>query len=453
LSADAPTVVRSRRVATPEGVRPAAVHLRAGMIVRVAAWDDVSDTDVLHDVGELMVLPGLVDTHVHVNEPGRAEWEGFSTATRAAAAGGVTTLLDMPLNAIPATTSVAALQAKMAAADGRCTVDVGFIAGVVPGNVHELAPLRNAGAFAFKCFLAPSGVDEFPRVDEADLRAAFPVLAKLGAPLMVHAELPAYLRDGVAGHTGYAAYLASRPEEAERAAIDLLVRLMDWCRVPIHIVHVSSARGVEAIRAARARGLPLTAETCPHYLAFSAVDVPTRATEFKCAPPIREPVHRDALWQGLLDGDLDMIVSDHSPSPSTMKATGGDFFAAWGGIASLQLGLAAVWTAAEKRGIGLEKVIQWMGSAPAALVGLAKRKGHIAEGCDADLVVWDPDATFIVDPKRLFHRHPLTPYAGNRLHGVVSETYVRGRVVYRDGTFRAPRGVLLAAGPTPRPHA
>jgi allantoinase len=210
---------------------------------------------------------------------------------------------------------------------------------------------------------------------------------------------------------------------------------------------------VEAIRAARARGLPLTAETCPHYLACSAVDVPTRATEFKCAPPIREPVHRDALWQGLLDGDLDMIVSDHSPSPSTMKATGGDFFAAWGGIASLQLGLAAVWTAAEKRGIGLEKVIQWMGSAPAALVGLAKRKGHIAEGCDADLVVWDPDATFIVDPKRLFHRHPLTPYAGNRLHGVVSETYVRGRVVYRDGTFRAPRGVLLAAGPTPRPNA
>jgi allantoinase len=270
---------------------------------------------------------------------------------------------------------------------------------------------------------------------------------------MVHAELPAYLKDGTPGNTGYPAYLASRPPEAEKAAIDLVVRLMDWCRVPVHVVHVSSAQGVQAIRAARARGLPLTAETCPHYLAFTSVDIPTRATEFKCAPPIREPAHRDALWQGLLDGDLDMIVSDHSPAPSTMKATGGDFFAAWGGIASLQLGLAVVWTAAARRGIGVEQVIRWMAGAPAALVALDKRKGRIAEGCDADLVVWDPDAEFVVDPKRLYHRHPLTPYAGNRLHGVVTETFLRGRVVYRDGAFRAPRGVLLAAGPVPRSHA
>jgi allantoinase len=341
----------------------------------------------------------------------------------------------------------------MTAADGRCTIDVGFIGGVVPGNAHELAPLRGAGAFAFKCFLAPSGVDEFPRVDEADLRAAFPVLAKLGTPLMVHAELPAYLKDGTPGNSGYPAYLASRPPEAEKAAIDLVVRLMDWCRVPVHVVHVSSAQGVQAIRAARARGLPLTAETCPHYLAFTSVDVPTRATEFKCAPPIREPANRDALWQGLLDGDLDMIVSDHSPAPSTMKATGGDFFAAWGGIASLQLGLAVVWTAAARRGITVEQVIRWMAGAPAALVALDKRKGRIAEGCDADLVVWDPDAEFVVDPKRLYHRHPLTPYAGNRLRGVVTETFLRGRVVYRDGAFRAPRGVLLAAAPVPRSHA
>jgi allantoinase len=455
MSADAPTVVRSRRVVTPEGVRPAAVHIRAGMIMRVGAWDDVGDGDgdALHDVGELMVLPGLVDTHVHINEPGRTEWEGFSTATRAAAAGGVTTLLDMPLNAIPATTSVAALREKMTVADGKCTVDVGFIGGVVPGNTHELTPLRTAGAFAFKCFLSPSGVDEFPRVDEADLRAAFPVLAKLGTPLMVHAELPPYLKEGTPGNTGYPAYLASRPPEAEKAAIDLLVRLMDWCPVPVHVVHVSSAQGVQTIRAARARGLPLTAETCPHYLAFSAVDVPTRATEFKCAPPIREPVHRDALWQGLLDGDLDMIASDHSPAPSTMKATGGDFFAAWGGIASLQLGLAVVWTAAARRGIAVEQVVRWMGNAPAALVGLDKRKGRIVEGCDADLVVWDPEAEVVVDPKKLYHRHPLTPYAGNRLHGVVSETFLRGRVVYRGGAFRAPRGVMLAASPVSRTHA
>jgi allantoinase len=424
------------------------------MIDRVAEWDDVGDTDALHDVGERVVLPGLVDTHVHVNEPGRTEWEGFATATRAAAAGGVTTLLDMPLNAIPATTSVAALEAKMAAADGRCTVDVGFIGGVVPGNVHELAPLRKAGVFAFKCFLAPSGVDEFPRVDEADLRTAFPVLAKLGTPLMVHAELPAYLTSGrPGGNTGYASYLASRPAEAEGAAIDLLVRLVAWCRVPVHVVHVSSARGVAAIRSARARGLPLTAETCPHYLAFSAEEIPPRATEYKCAPPIREAAQRDALWQGLLDGDLDMIASDHSPAPPDMKASGGDFVAAWGGIASLQLGLAAVWTAAARRGIGMEKVIQWMSAAPAALVGLDRRKGRIAAGFDADLAIWDPEATFVVDPKRLYHRHPLTPYAGNLLRGIVSATYLRGRVVYRDASFRAPRAVLLAAGPISRQHA
>ena len=438
---------------TPDGVRPAAVHVRAGMIARVAEWEEVGDESGLLDVGELMLLPGLVDTHVHMNEPGRAEWEGVSTATRAAAAGGVTTLLDMPLNSIPATTSAAALQAKQTAIDGRCTVDVGFIGGVVPGNAHELTALRQAGVLAFKCFLAPSGVDEFPRVEEADLRTAFPVLAKLGVPLMVHAELPAFLKERTPGNTGYAAYLASRPAEAESGAIELLVRLMEWCPVRVHAVHVSSARGVAAIHQARARGLHITGETCPHYLVFAASDIPPRATEFKCAPPIREAVERDALWQGLIDGDLDMIVSDHSPAPPAMKTSGGDFFTAWGGIASIQLELSAVWTAASKRGVAVDRVVRWMSAAPAALVGLDRKKGRIAEGCDADLVVWDPDATFIVDPRKLYHRHPLTPYAGNRLRGVVSATYLRGRVVYRDASFRTPRGVLLAAGPIPRSHA
>lgn len=451
LSGEAPPVFRSRRVVTAEGERPAAVHVSDGTIRRVADWDDVPRGAAVEDVGDLVLMPGLVDTHVHMNEPGRTEWEGFESATRAAAAGGVTTLLDMPLNSVPATTSVVGLHAKRAAARGKCAVDVGFIGGVIPGNAHELAPLRSAGALAFKCFLVHSGVDEFPGVTERDLAEAFPVLATLGVPLMVHAEHPAHIVTPPAGGaTEYAPYLASRPPIAERAAIELLVRLVEWCRLPVHVVHLSSAEGLAAVRAARARGLPITAETCPHYLTFSAGEIAEGATEFKCAPPIRGGAERDALWQGLLGGDLGMVVSDHSPAPPEMKRVGGDFFAAWGGIASLQLGLPAVWTAGAGRGVGLLDLARWMGSGPAALVGLERRKGSIAAGRDADLVVFDPAAGFDVDPARLEHRHPVTPYAGRRLRGVVRATYLRGRLAYRDGAFAPPRGELLAA---PAPHS
>ena len=430
------------------------MHIRDGIIRRVADWDDVPRDAAVEDVGDLVVMPGLVDTHVHVNEPGRTEWEGFETATRAAAAGGVTTLLDMPLNSVPATTSVGGLAAKRDAARGKCAVDVGFIGGVVPGNTHQLAPLRTAGVFAFKCFLVASGVDEFPGVDEDDLRQAFPVLAPLGVPLMVHAEHSAHIVTApVVGSTAYAPYLASRPAAAERAAIELLVRLVEWCRVPVHIVHLSSADGVAAVRAARARGLPITAETCPHYLTFAADEIPAGATEYKCAPPIRGPMEREALWRGLLRGDVDLVVSDHSPAPPEMKGMGGDFFAAWGGIASLQLGLPAVWTTAASRGVGLAELSKWMAGAPAGLVGLQRRKGHIASGRDADLVVWDPAAGFVVEPALLQHRHPLTPYAGRRLRGVVRATYLRGRLVYRDGAFASPRGELLASSDHPSTHA
>jgi allantoinase len=439
---------------TPEGVRPAAVHIRDGVIRRVTEWDDVPRHAAVEDAGDLVVMPGLVDTHVHVDDPGRAEWEGFESATRAAAAGGVTTLLDMPLNCVPATTSLGGLAAKREAARGKCAVDVGFIGGVVPGNAHQLAPLRAAGVLAFKCFLVDSGVEEFPAVHEEDLREALPVLATLGVPLMVHAEHPAHVTTpAVGGGTAYARYLASRPASAERAAIDLLVRLVEWCRVPIHVVHLSSGAGVAAVHAARARGLPISAETCPHYLTFAAEDVPDGATEYKCAPPIRAAVEREALWQGLLRGDIDLVVSDHSPASPAMKSCGGDFCAAWGGIASLQLGLPAVWTAAAGRGVGLDELSRWMCGAPASLVGLQRRKGHIAAGRDADLVVWDPAASFVVDPALLQHRHPLTPYAGRRLRGVVRTTYLRGRVVYQDGAFPSPRGALLAAPDYPSSHA
>ena len=427
-----------------DGVRAAAIHLRDGVITRVAPWNDAPKTGLL-DAGDLVVLPGLVDTHVHLNEPGRTEWEGFASGTRAAAAGGVTTLLDMPLNSIPATTSVAALEAKRAAARGACSVDVGFIGGVVPGNADALAALHDAGVLAFKCFLTPSGVPEFEHVTEADLRIAFPVLASLGVPLMVHAEDPALL--GVAPSVGvraYASYLASRPPASEVAAIDMLIRLMEDVRARVHVVHLSSAAGMARVHEARLRGLPISAETCPHYLTFAAEEIADGATSFKCAPPVRSAAERDALWRGLVDGDISMIVSDHSPAPPEMKDRGGSFFDAWGGIASLQLGFPAVWTGARSRGIDIARVTEWMCASPARLVGLQSRKGSIAAGHDADFAIVDPDASFTVDPDRLEHRHKLTPYAGRKLRGVVRTTVLGGVVVYHDGGFAPARGRLLS---------
>jgi allantoinase len=419
-------VIRSHRVVTPDGMHAASVHVAGGRIVRVAAWDDVPRDAELHDAGVDVVMPGVVDTHVHVNEPGRVEWEGFASATRAAAAGGVTTILDMPLNSVPATTTVQALHAKRAAARGQTVVNVEYIGGVVPGNAGELEGLRDAGVRAFKCFLSPSGVDEFEAVAERDLREAFPVLARLGLPLMVHAEDPACLRDGPPGGSrAYADYLASRPVAAERSAVAMLVRLMEWCATPVHVVHLSSAATLDLVRAARARGLPLTVETCPHYLTFAAEEIADGATDHKCAPPIRAAAEREALWQALIAGDIDLVASDHSPCPPALKETRGDFFAAWGGIASLQLSLAATWTGARARGVGPERVARWMSAAPAALAGLHAR-GALARGRDADVVVWDPDAHFTVDPERLHHRHRVTPYAGRALFGVVRATYVAG---------------------------
>lgn len=383
------------------------------------------------DAGDTVVMPGIIDTHVHVNEPGRANWEGFETATRAAAAGGVTTILDMPLNSIPATTTVDALALKREAARGKTAVNVEFIGGVVPGNTGELEGLRDAGIRAFKCFLSPSGVDEFPHVTERDLSKAFPVLARLGLPLMAHAEDPALLLES-GSSTSYADYLASRPVEAEHSAIELLIGLMSRTRAPVHIVHLSSATSLDIVRAAKKRGLPLTVETCPHYLTFAAEEIPDGATEYKCAPPVRSAAERDALWQALIAGEIDLIASDHSPCPPNMKRTHGDFFSAWGGIASLQLSLAAVWTGARARGVAPQRIAQWMGAAPAKLAGLGSRKGAIAEGYDADIVLWDPDASFVVDPASLFHRHAVTPYAGRELFGVVRATYVGGRKVFGD---------------------
>jgi len=423
----------SRRVVTPEGVRPAAIEVRDGTITAVHPYDVRPAGSAVRDVGLGVILPGLVDSHVHVNEPGRSEWEGFATATRAATAGGVTTLADMPLNSIPATVDVRALEAKRAAARGKCAMDVGFLGGVIPGNAGALAALHDAGVLGFKCFLVPSGVDEFPGCDAADLDQALAALAPLGAVLMAHCESPAVLARVPAPErtSSYEDYARSRPGTAETEAVALLLSLAEKHRARVHVVHVSSGATIPLLAAARARGVQVTAETCPHYLHFSSDDVPDGATEYKCAPPIRSAADRDALWQALLDGTLDAVVSDHSPCPPGMKAReAGDFMAAWGGIASLQLGLSVVWTGMRARGIALERLAAWMSVAPARLLGLSGRKGAIAPGHDADLVVLHPGEEFRVRADDLFHRHPLTPYIGARLAGTVHSTWVRGECVF-----------------------
>jgi allantoinase len=431
--------IRSRRVVLPDGVRPATIHVADGRIVGIGPHEDRAAADI--DAGDLVVLPGLVDTHVHINDPGRAEWEGIDSATRAAAAGGVTTLVDMPLNSIPPTTSPEGLRAKLQATAGRCHVDVGFWGGVVPGNAGVLEALAGNGVLGFKCFLTPSGVEEFPEVREADLREALSILARLKRPLLAHAELPALLCDPGpnADRRSYRTWLASRPAASEHAAIELLVRLASELGAHVHIVHLASADAVPILTAARAAGAAVTVETCPHYLTFAAENIPDAATAFKCAPPIREDTHRDRLWAALSAGRIDLVATDHSPAPPALKCLDdGDLLRAWGGIASLQLGLAAVWTGAAARGLPLESIVRWMSAAPARLAGLEATKGAIAVGRDADLVVWDPDAEMIVDPAALYHRHAATPYAGMRLRGVVHTTLLRGQVVFSGGSFANP---------------
>ncbi len=433
--------LRSRRVVTPEGERAAIVWVEGETIAAVEPHEPRSSAARLIDLGDYVLLPGLVDTHVHCNEPGRTAWEGFATATSAAAAGGVTTILDMPLNSIPATVSVDALESKRRAARGQLQVDVGFWAGAIPGNASQLQPLHEAGVFGFKCFRVDSGVAEFPPLDRAGLEGVLAVLAPLGAQLIEHAELPELI--GASHGRRYVDYLHSRPAAAEEAAIAELVELAGRLGARAHVVHLSSAGALDLVRQAKADGLALTVETCPHYLCLTAEEVPDGSSEFKCAPPIRDNANREALWNALAEGTIDCVVSDHSPCPPELKRLdSGDFGAAWGGIASLQLGLSVVWTEAERRGHTLAELAAWMAAGPAKVAGLT-RKGMIAPGYDADLAIVDPDATFVVDPARLHHRHPLTPYAGRRLKGVVRATWLRGAPVQGE-----PRGRLLRRGET-----
>jgi len=437
----------SERVVVADGIRPAAILVQGERIHAVVSHAEIPSGTDIHDFGKAAILPGLVDSHVHINDPGRSDWEGFETATRAAAAGGFTTLVDMPLNCIPASITVDALQQKRAAAQGKCLVDWAAWGGVVKGNHQDIEPLAAAGVPGFKCFLIHPGIDEFTMVDEADLRTALPHLARTGLPLLVHAELAGPVEAATellanADWRTYATYLQSRPDEAELSAIRMMLSLCQEYGFRLHIVHLASAQALPELRAARSQGLPVTVETCPHYLHLEAETIPNGATLYKCAPPIRTRANREALWQGLRDGIIDLVVTDHSPCPPAMKRLDeGSFKTAWGGIASLSVALAVMWTEASQRGFSFMDIARWMAEGPARLAGCHSRKGRIAAGYDADLVVFYPEANFKVTTERLHYRHPVSPYVGESLRGVVKATYLRGQPVFVDGTFPGePRG-------------
>jgi allantoinase len=441
------TAVHSKRVILPDGVREATLLIEGGVITGVVGGLAMAEGMELVDAGESLVMPGVIDPHVHINEPGRTDWEGFDTATRAAAAGGLTLLVDMPLNSSPVTTTGAAFDRKREAAEGRLHCDCGFWGGVVPGNENDIEALIARGVLGFKAFLTHSGIDEFPNVTEADLHKVMPVIAAHGLPLLVHCELEGAGGAGApAGDVrSYRNYLLSRPGQWEVDAINLMIRLCEQYGCRTHIVHLSSAAAIGAIRQAKERGLPLTVETAPHYLYFSAEDIGDGETYFKCAPPIRERENNAALWEALREGVIDLVATDHSPAPPALKEPGGgDLTRAWGGISSLQLSLPVVWTAARRRGFEAGDLARWMCASPALLVGEAERRGKIAPGYSADFVIWDPVGSFRVEREGLLHRHKGTPYLGEELNGVVEQTWLRGEKIFdKEGGVRLNRGRVV----------
>jgi len=432
-----PTALHSKRVLLPDGMREATIFWEDGLITGIIGGLAMAEGFDLQDVGEKVVMPGIIDPHVHINEPGRTDWEGFDTATRAAAAGGLTMLVDMPLNSSPVTTTAAAFDRKREAAEGKLHCDCGFWGGVVPGNEKDIEPLVARGVLGFKAFLTHSGIDEFPNVTEEDLHKVMPVIAAHGLPLLVHCELMSG-DVGIAGDAGsggdprsYRNYLLSRPARWEDDAIALMIRLCEQYGCRTHIVHLSSAAAIAPIRRAKEKGLPLTVETAQHYLYFSAEEIGDGETYFKCAPPIRERENNTALWDGLREGVIDFVATDHSPAlPAMKEPEGGDLTRAWGGIASLQLSLPVLWTAAQQRGFAVNDLVSWLCTSPALLAGQPEKRGKIARGYSADLVIWDPEGVFVVEREALLHRHKGTPYLGEELYGVVEQTWLRGKKIF-----------------------
>lgn len=429
--------IRSNNICTPEGIRAGYVLIQNGLIFDVADNLSPSLSREVIDIGDSFLMPGLVDPHVHLNEPGRTNWEGFATGTRSAAAGGITTLVDMPLNCSPVTTTAAAVDQKTQAAKGQLLVNCGFWGGIIPGNHTHIEPMIDKGVLGFKAFLTHSGIDEFPNVTEHDLHKAMPIIARHNLPLLVHGEISTNLVLPPGGdERSYLHYLSSRPKDWEDEAIALMIRLCEQYNCHVHIVHLSSANSIAQIKQAKEKGLPITVETAQHYLYFNAEEIPDAQTAYKCAPPIREKANNEQLWQALQQGIIDFVATDHSPAPPEMKETAsGNLMKAWGGIASLQLALPILWTAARKRNIPVTNIAQWLSTNPAKLPGLSRSKGKIARGYDADLVVWDPNKKFTVTAEQLHHKHKITPYLNQQLYGLVEQTWLQGKLVFDHGNF------------------
>ncbi|MBT4554394.1 MAG: allantoinase AllB [Candidatus Marinimicrobia bacterium] len=427
--------IASQKVLTLEGEKPAAILIKGEKILDVVSIENIPENCPTEDMGNNMIMPGLVDVHVHINEPGRTDWEGFETATKAAAAGGITTIVDMPLNCIPVTTTVDALNQKIIATKDQLWIDCGFYGGLIPDNIQDLESLADAGVLGFKAFLSPSGIDEFPNISEKHLREALHILAKKGIPVLVHAELENGATSSEENKT-YKYFQESRPKSWENNAIKLLIQLCREFNVHIHIVHLSSADILPEIAQTRKDGFPLTVETCPHYLHFSSERISDGDTRFKCAPPIWNGENRENLWAGLEEGIINFITSDHSPcTPELKNLEAGNFEKAWGGISSLQFALPVIWTECKQRGYSLEQLINWMSKQPAKFIGKDQQKGQISPGFDADLVCWNPDKKYIIKKEAIHHKNKLTPYEGESLYGVVNATFLRGQKVYENGQF------------------
>jgi allantoinase len=435
--------IKSTRIITPDGEKNGVVIIKDGLIIDVAPSLDNDDERVI-DVHDKVVMPGVIDPHVHINEPGRTEWEGFNTATKAALAGGITTLVDMPLNSSPVTTTADAFDSKLAAAKDQLHTNCGFWGGVIPGNENEIEALIENGVLGFKAFLTHSGIDEFPNVTEDDLRKVMPIIAKYNLPLLVHCELISPLSEGEGTGVRYQDYLNSRPRKWEDDAIALMICLCEEYNCRTHIVHLSSSNSIEQIRNAKQKGLPLTVETGQHYLYYTAEQIRDGQTQFKCAPPIRGKENNEKLWHALQDGIIDFVATDHSPAtPALKELQSGDFIKAWGGIASIQFALPVLWTAARKRKCSLNDIVKWLSENPAKLIGKQNSKGKIARGYDADIVVWDERKSFTVTENIIFHKHKITPYISEELFGVVEQTYLSGENVFDNGVMQLNKGKFI----------
>lgn len=427
--------IKSKRIITPVGEIEGIVIVEAGVIIDVVESLDINDNRVI-DVGDKALMPGVIDPHVHINEPGRTEWEGFDTATKAALSGGITALVDMPLNSSPVTTTPAAFKKKISAVKGQLHTNCGFWGGVIPGNENDIEPLIDEGVLGFKAFLTHSGIDEFPNVTEYDLRKVMPIIAKHGLPLLVHCELTSPLSVGEKTGVRYQNYLNSRPRKWEDDAIALMIRLCEEYNCRVHIVHLSSSDSIDQIAKAKQKKLPLTVETGQHYLYFNAEQIKDGQTQFKCAPPIREKENNDKLWHALQEGIIDFVATDHSPStPELKELDSGDFMKAWGGIASLQFALPTLWTAAKKRNCDVTDIAKWLCENPAKLIGRQNCKGKIQKGFDADIIIWDEKKSFTVTEEIIQHKHKITPYLDEELFGLIEQTYLAGEKVFDTGKF------------------